>query len=414
METFAKNSADSIDEVVGNQDAVASLKKFSADIERGARRKPLMIYGPPGTGKTLAAHLLAKSVGWNTIEMNAGDYRDRTSVERMLRVPAKTRSLFGSRNLILFDEIDDLSGRFDSGASGAISSLIDESKNPMIFIANDMWDQGISFLRGKTDPVEFRKLRSDDIFSILSNLLKRNGEKMDKRIVEMVANRAAGDARSAMNDLFVMLGAGEETIDSLGLRDRKSDVFVALDKIFMSHTLSAPLRAVANTDVDNDMMIKWIDENIPYRYVDIADLHLAYVSLSGATSFASRASRSQYYTYWRYMSALMSSGVALSKSRSPSTSRRYSFPKVISSLSASKAGRQGDVAIARKLQREIHLSISKIRSSVMGLIAEEVRNALRGGVADKEQVYDFFMGRFGISDKEVDSLIERQWTRQAL
>ncbi len=410
---FDNTYIESIDEVIGNNNAISFMKRFASDFESGSKRKPLMIFGPSGIGKTLSTHMLAKQFKWNIVEMNASDYRDRQSIESLLQGASNTRSLFGKRNLILLDEIDDLTARFDNGASAAISSIVEGSRNPVIFIANNMWDQSISFLRSKTDPVEFKKLSSSDISNILSNMLKKLGRTMPKEMIDMVANRSSGDARSAINDMLVVLDSDDNMIDSIGLRDRKSDVFATLDKIFLSNTLAAPMRAVGNTDVDNDMMIKWIDENIPHRYNDIKDMYFAYEYLSDATSFSTKASRSQYYTYWRYMSAMMSGGVALAKSRHPDTSRRYSFPKIISDLSKSKPERQGDAALAKKLQKQMHLSISEIKSNEMRLMARMAAGCMKSE-EDKEKVYDFFMNKFEMSEKEVDSLIMRAGSRQVL
>ena len=153
MEAFDRSYIDSIDEVAGNPAAIDFVRRFGADIESGRARKPLMIYGPSGTGKTLLAHMLAKAMGWNLVEMSAADYRDGESITRLLHAAAVSRSIFGARNMILLDEIDDLAGRFDAGAASAITALIEKSRNPIVFTANDMWDQSISFLRARAEPV---------------------------------------------------------------------------------------------------------------------------------------------------------------------------------------------------------------------------------------------------------------------
>ena len=413
MQLFDNSYVESMNEIVGNSGALLFIKKFADDIEAGIARKPLMIHGATGTGKTLAAHTLARERSWNVIEMNAGDYRDRQSIEKLLRSASNSRSVFGQRNLIIFDEIDELAGKNDSGASGAILDLLSNSKSPIIFIANNMWEQSISFLRGRTDNVEFRRLGMADIRAVLRNVLAKLGENVSENTIETIAKVSYGDARSALNDLLVMIGSDESTIESIGLRDRKTDIFNALDKVFLSYTVAGPLRALASTDTDNDMMINWIDENIPLRYRKLEDIHGAYQALAMATVFHSRASRANYYVYWRYMSALMSAGVALAKSQTPDTARRYSFPKRISYLSSSKQERKGEIEIARKLQKRIHLSVREIRFSAMQLLSNMARRALDGD-AENEEVYDFFMNKFELTRAEVKYLAGRQVAYQAL
>jgi replication factor C large subunit len=410
MSDFDATHVDSIDGVIGNRASVDYLIKFATDTDRGAKRKPLMMHGPCGTGKTLAAHMIAKRMGWNLIEMSSSDYRDAGSIAKRLHVSSNTRSLFGKTNMILLDEIDELSGRHDEGAASAINKLINESKSPVVMIANNMWAQGISFLRGKTDNIEFKKLTALDISRILDNAAKKMNVKVSALIIESIASRSSGDARSALNDMLVMVGSDEEMLDSIGLRDRKSDIFSVLDKIFASHTVSAPLRAIAVSDVDNDMMIKWVDENLPYRYMQMDELRAAYASLANATKFSARASRKQYYTYWRYMNVMMSSGVALAKDGTPDTRRRYSFPKVISELSSSKADRNTETMLAKKLQKRVHHSLREIKLSILPLMSAMVKKALVE--SDKETVYDFFAAKFDMTSKEVDSMVSVRASRR--
>ncbi len=403
MPDFDSTYVDSINCIVGNSEQIAYLERFASDVDRGVRRKPILIYGPSGTGKTATAHMLAAEHGWNVVEMSASDYRDAESIVRMLYVSSNTRSLFGRTNLLLLDEVDELSGKHDNGAAGAINKLIGESKSPIILIANDMWDRKIAFLRGKTDNVWFKRLRNDEVAAVLSNAANKIGADISPNVIDGIARRAAGDARSALNDMIVMVGSNDEMLESIGMRDRKSDIFSVLDKIFQSNTMAVPLKAMASSDVDNEMLIKWIDENLPHRYLQKEDLHDAYRMLAMATSFHSRASRSQYYTYWRYMNVMMSSGVALSKSSYPDSRRRYSFPKVISSLSGTKESRGLQTELAKKLQKKVHMSINEIKSSILPLLSESAKLAAqRDG---DEPVYDFFASRFDMTEKEVKAII---------
>lgn len=403
MPDFDSAYVDSIDDIVGHSEQITYLERFASDVDNGARRKPLLIYGPPGTGKTATSHMLAAEHGWNLVEMSASDYRDAESIASMLHVSSNTRSLFGKINMLLLDEVDELSGKHDEGAAGAINKLIGESKSPIILIANDMWNRKIAFLRGKTDNVEFKRLRNDEVAAALRNAAKRIGADLSPNVIDGIASRAAGDARSALNDLIVMVGSDDEMLESIGMRDRKSDIFSVLDKIFQSNTLAVPLKAMASSDVDNEMLMKWIDENLPHRYLQKEDLRDAYRMLAMASGFNSRASRSQYYTYWRYMNVMMSSGVALSKSSYPDSRMRYSFPKVISSLSGTKESRGLQTELAKKLQKKVHMSIKEIKSSVLPLLSSAANLAVqRDG---SESVYDFFASRFDMTDNEVKGIL---------
>jgi replication factor C large subunit len=394
---------ETLDDIVGNAQAVSALRMFASDFERGIARAPLLLFGPSGIGKSASAHLLAKESNWNMVELNAGDYRDKESIDRNLLAAATSRSVFGNRNMILVDEVDELAASADRGASGAISNLVSSAKNPVILIANDRWDQRISFLRGKTDPVEFKRLRADETAKVLENYARFSALETDRSSIDIIAARANGDARSAINDLYVSAGSGSEMMEVIGMRDRKVDIFNLLDKIFFANTIAAPLRAIGGTDLNNDMLMRWLDENIPNRYTDSDDLARAFGMLSEASAYSTKAMRSQYYTYWRYMKVLMSSGIALSKTRYPSTAKRYSFPKVIKELSLSKSSRRQDAKIAERLQRKLHSSVRRILANEMRVIALMASKSVESGTSKKE-VADYLARSYGLDDGEAEAL----------
>ncbi len=391
--------------VIGNKQAFMELAAYASDIEKGAKRRPIMLVGPPGTGKSLSANAIAEQHNWNVVELNASDYRDKDTIEKRLVSASQTRSLFGKKNLILLDEIDELAGRFDKGAGSAISNLIKVSKNPIVFTANDRWAQSISFLRQAVDYIEFKKLMPFEVAEILEKYIAAHGIKVSKQMIDMVSNRCNGDARCAINDIDVLDGATEEATEIIGLRDKKVDVFQTLDKIFFSNTYSAPLMAATNSDVDNNMLIKWIDENIPKRYTERQDLADAYAMLASASSFFNNATRSQYYTYWRYMNVMMTSGVALAKNSYPDRTRRYTFPKTISELSRTKESRGTGYVIAEKLRKRIHTNEKRILKHEMKLLGDMIRDSQKTKESE-ESTYDFFTARFGLETKEIDWIAE--------
>ena len=397
-----KNTLD----IIGNQNAINAMRTFSLSIEKGELRKPLLLYGPSGTGKTAAAIAIANENNWNIVNFNASDYRDSDTIKNILMPASNTKSIFGKRNLIILDEIDDLVARFDNGAPAAITELIKKSKNPIIFISNDLWDRKIMFLRNNVEPVEFKKIDVNTITERLVHIIKRESITMNVDTIKAIAARAKGDMRSAINDLYAFIGSddsNEDILEQLGMRDRKSDVFAVLDRIFLSNTLSSPIAAMANSDVDADMLYGWIDENIPKRYKNLKELSSAFRNLSSATIYSTRAVRMQYYGLWRYRNVLMSSGISLSKIGYPSTLERYAFPRVISSLSKSKDSREKSKMLAEKLSYTIHSNTREIINQYIPLIAIMARDSMK---ESKENAYARFDQIYRLEKKEVDTLVD--------
>lgn len=204
----------SILDIVGNRNAITAMRSFSLSVEKGEHRKPLLLYGPSGVGKTASALAIALENNWNIVNFNASDYRDSDTIKNILIPASNTKSIFGKRNLIILDEIDDLVARFDSGAPAAISELVKKSKNPIIFISNDLWDRKIMFLRNVVEPIEFKKIDIDSMTERLAHIVKREDIQMKMDTIKVIAARAKGDMRSAINDLYAFIGS-DDTIDDI-------------------------------------------------------------------------------------------------------------------------------------------------------------------------------------------------------
>ncbi|MGC8648731.1 MAG: replication factor C large subunit [Candidatus Micrarchaeia archaeon] len=396
---------ESLDELIGNSAAIQQLKLFASDVNNNVKRRPLMIYGPPGNGKTTAVNLLAKVNKWHIVELNASDYRDKDSINNLMVAASQSKTIFGSKNLIFLDEIDELSAKFDKGASSALLNLIEVSKSPIIFTVNNPWEKRITFLRNYVEQIEFKRVSAEAIAEFLAKLVVVSNIAVNKEMILQIAKQSNGDVRSAINDLLILDKAPIEYLEMIGMRDRKIDIFTTLDKIFFANTYSAPLTVTSNSDVDNDMLIQWLDENISKRYIDKGEIYSAYKMLSLGSLFANRASRSQYYTYWRYMNVFITSGIALSKHTYPDKRYRYTFPKRISDLSKSKESRNKILEIALLMQRKLHLGTSKIINFELSIILNMLKK-ISAKSESKDEAYSFFERNFGLDEKQIEWLIK--------
>lgn len=398
-------SAISLDQIVGNNEAIARLKLFASSVNNGAAKvKPLLVFGPPGTGKTAAISALCAEFSWNLVELNAGDYRDSETIERVLFPAASSRGIFGKKNLILLDEIDELAAKFDAGASKSLLELIKVSKNPIIFIANDMWDRNIMFLRSITEPIEFRKVDPKLIENLLARTAAEKRIGASKEIISAISQRCKGDVRSALNDLSVFENydrSEEDLMHEIGMRNIKNDIFSTLDKIFFSNTLTAPLIAITDSDVEKDMLIRWVEENIARRYKRNIEIKSAFDSLSNATLFSSRATMSQNYGFWRYMNVFMSSGIALSKIEYPSRSERYMFPKIITELSRAKPKKEKTRELVEKLKKRIHANSREITNFYIPLLE---RMAAIASKENPDNAEAFFENVYELKKEEFEAL----------
>ncbi len=408
MSLCDKYAPNTLNGIIGNNFARNRLAAFGIDVLEGKKVRPIIIFGASGIGKTAAAHALAYSNGLELIELSASDYRNAENLEKKVLPLAKTRGLFNKKCLIVFDEIDELSSKFDSGSEKIITKLMKESRHPIIFIANDYWNRKISFLRETTDKIEFKRPDSVEVLALLERVTKAEGKDLSKDLIIQIVKRSNGDVRAALNDLEMMFDADPELIDYLGMRDRKSEIFKVLDKIFLSSNFDTARNSLLSTDIDLDMLINWVSQNISNKYTSNASISEAYENLSMASMFNEKASRKSYYGYLRYASVLLSSGVSLSNSGSMNTMSQYAFPATIRHLSKTKKDRDAIGIIASKLTLYLHANKRTIISSHIPIMAMIINQSIEK--LGPDAVYEFMEQKYRLDKSEVQVISSYGWS----
>ncbi len=401
-----KYTPKTVNGIIGNNDAVSKLIQFAGKIHNKERPRPMLLFGPSGTGKTASAHAVAYGNGFELLELNASDYRDIETLKKRLKPASESRGLFNKNILILLDEIDELSKKLDSGAERVVRDLIKNSKQPIIFTATEFWNKDISYLRMSVDKVEFKKVTPDEIKKHLLYILKEEGINMKGTVVEQIALRSNGDVRGAVNDLEMMVNADEALIESIGLRDRKIEIFAVLDKIFLSNNFDTSRNAMARSDLDIGMLINWIDENITKRYPSKRDINEAYSNLALASKYFERASRTNHYEYFKYASVLASAGISISNKGRTTMLKQYSFPSNIRYMSSTKDERVTLNNIADRLSPLLHTNRKKIISSYLPILKIAIENSIKK--YGKDETLSRIAFTMGLFEEDVETILNKK------
>ncbi len=403
MLLYEKYTPYSLNGIVGNNEAISKLKDFGSKVLGGQIPKPLLLYGPSGVGKTISVKALANTFGFGLILLTASDYRDAETL-RLKLVPATlSMGLFNKTNLIVFDEIDELSNQFDKGARDAIVQIIKKSKQPIIFIANDYWDQSISFLRNYVEKVEFKELSVSEILAFVREVAKKEHFAISEDNLRRIAEQSNGDMRAALNDLEFIASGSKNAMEYVGIRNQKLEIFQVLDRIFYTRSFEIARQAFAGSDIDLDMLIKWVDENVPNRYQEAGSIYRSYYFLALSSTFLNKAERLGYYSLLRYASILASSGVSLSNVGYVKRLAPYQFPSEVKYLSQTKESRLLFDSMSGKLSKYVHASKRKLVIdfiSVFKIALEELAKK-KGKQAVEEAVED----EFGMTKEEAELLI---------
>ncbi|MBU2477203.1 replication factor C large subunit [Candidatus Micrarchaeota archaeon] len=390
-----------LEEFIGNTDVVQKALLWSKEWNKGRIQKPLFFFGSTGSGKTALAYLLAKINSWGIFELNASDFRNKDSIERIAGAASMNSSFSGEKRLVLLDEIDGLSA-VDRGGSAAITKILKEAQNPVILTANEIYsDKKLLPIRTNSTLIQFKKINYLSMAKRLKEICIQEGIEFEEEAIETLAKNSSGDMRSALIDLQTL--ASEKKISlsdlsSLGYKERQEDIFKVLRKIFTADSFSEARNARFSADVDSNLLMKWIEENIPRQFTSPSEISSAFEQLSRADLFNGRIRKRQHYGFLRYSSELMTTGVSLSKEKPNKNFVMYQFPKILSRLSKSKGTRETKKSIASKLTKELHSSSKEIFSDDMPFLKQVFAK-------DKDFAVSF-SARFDLNEKEIALLLE--------
>lgn len=305
----------SLSELRGNDTACEELETWAHSWDDHG--EAVICHGSPGVGKTSAAHALAADEGWEVMELNASDARKRDQIERIAGGAAMNQSLGtvatdqAGRQLLILDEADNLHQHKDRGGAGAMTSLAKAAHQPVILIANDLYEMSRG-LRRACQEIEFRDVSARSILPALRDISRREAIDYEEGVLERLAERNAGDLRGAINDLQAVADGRERLAVehlSTGSRDRSVGLFSLLDGILKESSAQEALEQAYDADETPEEMLRWIEDKVAKVY-EGPELATAYEFLSNADRWQGRVRATQNYSYWRYIADNVAAGVA--------------------------------------------------------------------------------------------------------
>jgi replication factor C large subunit len=311
-------------DIADNKEAVNELRLWLRSWEKVVpKERAVFLEGPPGTGKTSSVHVLSDELGFDLLEINASDYRTRSRMEELIgRAATQNTTIFGKKRLILFDEMEGVSGHEDQGGIAAISDIIKTTRVPIILIATAIAEENENKFRPLSDKaklIEFKSVPTTYVLEKLEKIAKELNLDAPSDVLEALAIHSEGDLRSAINDLeSISRGKGSvtfEDIEGLGHRDRKEYTPALIYNMFSAKTLREARGAINQAYIDHEELFDWIYENLPIILDNKTDLFQGLEALSRADIYEKRA-RNSSYRLQKYMFNSMTGGVAFSRKHS--------------------------------------------------------------------------------------------------
>ena len=394
-----------VEQMVGNEDARLAAVKWLATWVSGSR--PLLLVGPPGTGKTTLVRAIVGQFGYDMVEMNASDTRNKEILKARIEPVFRNVSLFAKKILLFLDEVDGISGREDSGGLDTLVDLMKEPTVPVIMAANEKSTK-IKDLAKVCKKVDFSPVPPRLLMLFLDHVLQKEGAKLGPGDKMSLVNNSGGDIRSLLNSAQSRVagyatGSNKdvveidiaEAITGYFNSDNAEQAMTFISKADSSYP--DPRYTVMTPEVRRKDMIGALFSSIVSSHADHDSLASMLDVLSKVDVHVGRANAGRQWNILRYIDRMVSGGLyEISRNRGVKYTQ-YSLPWP--AMGPIFARSQSTRKILSELAPAVYTSKSSAGSTVMPYL-------IRFLIEEKVDPVEFAIENFG--DESVGESISKE------
>ena len=193
-----------LEELVGQQHVLAPGSALRRAIEED-RPPSMILFGPPGTGKTTIARIVAERTGAAFEEISAVSAR----VDDVRAVIARARDRLGGnglRTILFIDEIH----RFNKAQQDSVLHAVEDGLVTLIGATTENpYFEVNSALLSRCTVIELQALADEELVEILERGAATLGAEAEPAVLALLATRAGGDARAALQILELAQATAE-------------------------------------------------------------------------------------------------------------------------------------------------------------------------------------------------------------
>ncbi len=236
-----------LDDFVGQRHILGEGSALRRAIEED-RVHSSIFYGPPGSGKTTLARIVAATTGAAFEELSAVS----ATVKDVREVLARARERLGTsgtRTILFLDEIH----RFNKAQQDALLPGVEVGLLTLIGATTENpYYEVNSALISRTQVYELETLTPEEMEVVVRHGLAEVGGEASDEVVQLIAQRSGGDARTALNivELAHETATGAVTVENVEDAARKPPL--VYDKAGDAHYdyTSAFIKSMRGSDAD--------------------------------------------------------------------------------------------------------------------------------------------------------------------